>query len=196
MRKVYFTLLIVFITICNSYSQPLPKKIILKGSSELNASLFNNSSTVKTINFNLQPSIGRFINHYINTGIYLDYNYNKVQGGSDEKSVYTSFGPFVRFYIGDYNLIPIVHVNVGYTSSKVNEFDGEDYRNYNLSGVNYGTGVGVEYFIERRYSIEFLFLFNGYSLSNGVSMEDSYGGNKWINRSGLAFRIGTSIFLN
>jgi hypothetical protein len=67
-----------------------------------------------------------------------------------------------------------------------------------MNGLNYGLGIGAEYFIEQKFSIEFIF---GY-VRNYVEKEttsNTMGLNNLnqtsIESKGFEFRIGGSIFL-
>ncbi len=214
MYKYGFSIFLIFL-IFNLNAQPLPGKVILRGSSALTGQFFTTNSTigdfsteVKTSQFNFQPSIGRYVSHFIFLGIYTGYNYQKekeyFKDSKDNrfnKSTSLALGPYIRCYFSDFKFAPFLHGNIGYSSQKIEQQAdmNSDIYSFKMKGVNYGLGLGIEYFIERKYSFEFLFIYNGTSVRGDATSSD-YFDNTSVSLSqknkGFGFRIGASIFLN
>lgn len=205
----YILLVFLMFLIFTVKAQPLPGKYILKGSSELTGQFLttdyksgSNSVQVETSQINFQPSVGVFISHYIYLGIYTGYKYQKeTEGDSYNKSKEFLIGPYVRGYFGDFKFIPFVQGNLGYSNNKLEQKDdiSGDVSDLKLDGINYGLGVGVEYFNERKFTFEFMINYSGTSVSKTENTTNFYTPSATeykINSRGFGFRIGTSIFLN
>ncbi|OFX87844.1 MAG: hypothetical protein A2W99_16140 [Bacteroidetes bacterium GWF2_33_16] len=188
--------------------QTLPKKVLLKGSSDLSGLFFtntyeigSNSVKTKTSQIKFQPSIGKFYSHYVFLGIYTEYGY-QVQTEDYEDNEYDTesntkilnIGPYFRLYAADLKFAPFLHVNIGYSRHTIEQVQNEtEIPKFKMDGINYGVGVGMEYFIDKKFTFEFLLNYSYLSVREYVDeIEDAVS----INNKGFEFRIGTSIILN
>jgi hypothetical protein len=216
MYRYSFLIFFIFL-ILNINAQPLPGKIFLKGSSEFTGQFLTtdyeiggSSFEVKSNQFNFKPSIGRFVSHYILIGIFTGYRYQKDTESFEDnendnyiKSTSLSIGPYIRGYLNDANFAPFIHGEFGYSGNKVEqqENSSSDIADLKMTGMNYELGIGFEYFVERKYSFEFLLNYGGSSVKADITVDDwSYSSSSTeslkLKSKGFGFRIGTSIFLN
>ena len=202
----------VFLVICNNHlqAQPIPGSVILKGSSSLSGQFMTNNynmgsgstTKIKSTHYNFQPSVGAFFSHFVTMGVYVGYNYQNDKGDDTYDKLKTfSIGPYLRCYLSDSKFAPFLHTSVGLSSYKVdqklNPYD--DPTSLGMSGFNYLLGAGVEYFVNRKFSFEFLLDYTRTYVSKettssymGLSSSDKVS----IENKGLEFRIGVSVFLN
>ena len=206
-RFILLTILLSAIIAVNG--QTLPRKILLKGSSELSGlfstdtyEIGSNYIKSKTTQIKFQPSIGKFYSHFIFLGIYTEYGYQKQTEdyeeyeGNDSETItkMLSIGPFLRVYAADMKFSPFLHLNIGYSRHSIEqEQDATENPKIKMDGLNYGVGVGMEYFIDKKFTFEFLLNYYHLSVSDYVEeIEDAVS----IDNKGFEFRIGTSIILN
>lgn len=204
----YSLLLLFLILVGNIYAQPLSRKYILKGSSELIGQFmtdtYNNGSNsvkVETNQINFQPSIGAFVSDHVLISVYVGLQYQKEtesENNTYNKSTTFSIGPDVRLYLGCNKLIPFLDGAVGYARTGIEQKDNVgDLSDVNLDGIDYRLGLGTEYFFERRFSFELMIYYSGSKLTEVKNSQDYFSSNEFnITRKGLGFRIGASIFLN
>jgi len=204
----YSLLLLFVILVGNIYAQPLSRKYILKGSSELTGQFmtdtYNNGSNsvkVETNQINFQPSIGAFISDHVLISMYVGFQYQKEtesENNTYNKSTTFSIGPDIRYYLGSNKLIPFLDGAVGYARKGIEQKDNiGDISDVNLDGIDYKIGLGAEYFFERRFSFEFIINYSGFRLTEVKNSQDYFSSNEFnISRKGIGFRIGASIFLN
>lgn len=203
--KKYFLCFFLVLAIITLKAQPLPGKYVLKGSTDL-AGLFlstdykggSNTTQVNKTKINIQPSAGAFITHHIFIGVYTGYEYQKESiDKSYNKSNEFLIGPYLRGYIGDSKFIPFFHINVGYSNLRLKQDD--DDSSLNLDGVDYGFGIGVEYFFERKFTFEFILSYDGTKFTSDEYSTNAFGitsSDIVIHEKGFGFRFGTSFFLN
>lgn len=204
----YGLLLFFVIVVLDMHAQPLTRKYILKGSSELTGLFMTdnhdngtNSVKIETSQINFQPSIGAFISHHVLLSMYIGLQYQKETESEENtynKSYVFSIGPDVRFYLGSSKFIPFIDGSLGYASTRLEQKDNlGDISDVNLNGFEYRIGFGIEYFIERKFSFEFMINYSGAELNEVSNTQDYFGSDEYnITRKGFGFRIGTSIFLN
>jgi len=204
----YGLLLFFVIVVLNMHAQPLTRKYILKGSSELTGQFMTdnynngtNSVKVETSQINFQPSIGAFISHHVLLSMYIGLQYQKETESEENtynKSSIFSIGPDVRFYLGSSKLIPFLEGALGYARTRLEQKDNlGDISDVNLNGIEYRLGFGIEYFIERKFSFEFMINYAGSELNEVSNTQEYHSSNEYnITSKGFGFRIGTSIFLN
>jgi len=210
--KIWFIFVIfLLVDTINLQGQSQPKKIILSGSSSISGQFLdetysfgsNNPTELKTTQFNFQPSIGIFLSYFIRLGIYTDYLYNNQKNGNYySKSVSTSVGPYFRVYFNDYKISPFINAKLGYSRLKIDQ--KEDNNSYDdiLKGMNYGLGLGLEYYIGRKYSFELLLDYNVLNVSCEKTKNSSwpfFGQTSYsesVKRNGFKFNIGVNLFLN
>jgi hypothetical protein len=220
MRKFSFIVLLV-IVVFNVQAQDLlrpyepPGKVILKGSSALEGQFlttdyYNNDAItqVKTTQYNFQPSIGKFVSHYILLGIFTGYNYKNTKrfpGDSDDnsynKTKIFSIGPYIRCYFSDTKAAPFLHGEIGYARYSTEQQADADADIYSMKmpGMNFALGAGIEYFVERKYSFELLINYHGQSVSDSKSADSFYGPTTIryrIDTNGFDLKLGISIILN
>ncbi|NOQ27317.1 MAG: outer membrane beta-barrel protein [Bacteroidales bacterium] len=207
MRKYLLFVLLMFVVFI-SQAQPQPGRYILRGSSDIsglflstNYRMGSNTTQVDRTQINFQPSVGGFITHYIFLGMYTGYEYQKeMESGGYNKSNEFLIGPYVRGYIGDYKFIPFFQMKVGYSNYKLEQkdIDSGAITNISMDGVDYGFGIGIEYFFERKFTLELLLSYDGTKVDNNEYSTNNLGVSTseiCINERGFGFKVGASVFL-
>jgi hypothetical protein len=193
------------------HGQSQIKKVILSGSSAISGQFSNDTYSfganepvhVKTTKLNFQPSIGVFVSYFVRLGIYTNFSYsNQESTYAYNKSFSTSSGSYLRIYFNDYKISPFVNVNLGFTTLKIDQYESHDETHDSYSGINYGFGLGVEYYIGRKFSFESII---GYDASKFFSKEKSVSSWSYTGYSSTRYeikhkefyvKIGVNLFLN
>lgn len=191
MKKLLLLVLSVFLVSSISFAQ------VGKGSKYVNASSSLSFSSMKTkighpegdyeytdIEFSIEPSVGYFIMDGLAIGISGLYESSKYKHDDYESDPYVRYGlaVFGKYYFGQGSIKPFGKAEVGLIGSSEGE---EDYDKD--SGMLFGAGVGVAYFLNEFVAIEGGLDYNMYNLKN---KEES---NYTQKTSGIQFKVGFTL---
>lgn len=144
---------------------------------KLSSGTNDNSSEYKYSQFNLSPQVGYFVIDKLPVGLFMDYEYDKrkpTDSDNSWKSSSITIGPFVRYYILEYNKIwPYVEGSAGIGTIKTIEKYGSESSTLTTKTSSLKLGGGATYFVNENIGID---LFMGYK--QNVSKRDDPLGSK------------------
>jgi hypothetical protein len=116
----------------------------------------------------LSPSVGYFISDNFVMGLSIPLKFYHSKKGSDTYDQ-TSFGiaPFTRFYFGTSNIKPFLHAEVGYVTSSYKATASYGSYDGSSSGILFGFGGGIAFFIKENIALNAILSYNGASLTDG-----------------------------
>lgn len=136
--------------------------------------------------FEFAPQIGFFAGDGLLVGLEIPYHVRKNKD-ADYKMNQIEVGPFARYYFGKSNSKPYLHGGVGLGAAiESGESDEVDYKLY-----SYEIGGGIALFINKNVAVD---LGLGYS-SSSMKPKNNNDTNAKLVTSGLAFKVGFSLFL-
>ncbi len=139
--------------------------------------------------FEFAPQIGYFATDGLAIGAELSFTSSKQEDedGDEFKMNTIAFVPFARYYFGETNVKPYLHLGLGIGSAKEeSDFNDQDY---SLTVYEFGGGMAI--FINESIAVD---LGLGYA-STTLKPDGDFSGDPKIVTSGLAFQAGFSFFL-
>lgn len=128
--------------------------------------------------FSFSPSVGYFIMDGLAVGITALYSSSKYEG-DDHASVSHGLGVFGKYYFGQGSIKPFGKAEVGIL--------GESYGDNKASGMGFGAGAGVAYFLNEYVAVEAGL---DYSIANMKNKEIE---ELEMKMSGIQFKVGFTI---
>jgi hypothetical protein len=204
----FVIIVLMTLLLSNNYLSAQTRKVVFSISSAFTGDFFtetysvnsNNLSQSKTSKFNFQPAISYFFSDLFKAGIYMDYDFLQEKGDNNNynRTKSSSFGPFLRINMSENNVSPFIHTEFGYSGLKFEQHDDTNDSEADFTGINYGVGLGIEFFIQRKCSFEVLlnyrrsklsFVQKGYNFYGPVSDKIDF------EQKGVEIRFGFNVFI-
>ena len=173
MKRTLFTLILLyFFAETATYAQVEKNNLFFTGSANIGFNAGTNKSTVASnttkysyCNFKLYDQAGYTVIKHLPVGIFVNLNLYGDKDKSDGSKYHSTdfaIGPFVRYYIANFNdLMPYVEglIGGGVSNTKNIDSNGNDYT-YKESYFTYRVGGGATYFLTDYLGFDLFLGFN------------------------------------
>lgn len=167
--------------------------ILITSLKESSKTTVNKTDGDKTFKIEALPQVGYFIANGLALGLEVPFTFEK--GFASRTTGYStliSVAPFVRYYIGNKNIKPFIHGEIGWGNlkTKVNPMNGPDIESTDEI-IFYELGGGIALFLNDKISID---LSVSYAYTSKMSTEDNYYKKRYI-VDGFGSLIGISFYI-